>query len=108
VQFKLSFFFRIALQARNDKPGEHPPAPFKGGTFGHSSPFEGGRGMFLLFVISSEVKQSREPDSVRINGFVIISFRNIFEKTEEKQEKICKLNLKYLFLPCVNNNHRMI
>ena len=27
-------------QAKNDKPGEHPPTPFKGGTFGHSSPFE--------------------------------------------------------------------
>ena len=30
---------------------KHPPAPFKGGTFGHSSPFEGGRGMFSLLVI---------------------------------------------------------
>ena len=49
-------------QAKNDKPGEHPPTPFKGGTFGHNSPpipllWRGqgvvGRGMFLLFVISS-------------------------------------------------------
>ena len=25
-------------QAKNDKPGEHPPTPFKGGTFGYNSP----------------------------------------------------------------------
>jgi len=66
----------IASQATNDKQKKHPPAPFKGGTFGHSSPFEGGRGMFLLFVISSEAKQSREPDNVRVNDFVIISLQS--------------------------------
>ena len=30
---------------------KHPPAPFKGGTFEQSSPFEGGRGMFSWLVI---------------------------------------------------------
>ena len=37
----------------NDKQRKHPPTPFKGGIIYESSPFEGGRGMFLLFVIAS-------------------------------------------------------
>ena len=63
-----------SLGSTNDEQKKHPPAPFKGGTFGYNSPFErsfenqsmclfqngrnGGRGMFLLFVICSASEQS--------------------------------------------------
>ena len=61
---------RLHQTDENDKPGEHPPTPFKGGTFGHSSPFEGGRGMFL-YVCHCELAKQSNGKQPNLDCFVV-------------------------------------